>query len=39
MRLLLQIDYFDKVTVDIWEPSMKVKPSDISKNAAATLIA
>lgn len=39
MRLLGQIDYFDKVTVDIWKPSMKVKPSDISKNAAATLIA
>ena len=39
MRRLRQIDYFDKVTPDIWKPSMKVKPSDISKNAAATLIA
>jgi hypothetical protein len=39
MRLLRPIDYFDKVTADIWKPSMKVKPSDLSKNAAATLIA
>jgi hypothetical protein len=34
-----QIDYFEKVTANMWKPSMKVKPSDISKNAAATLIA
>ena len=39
MRRLRQIDYFNKVTADIWRPSMKVKPSDISKNTAATLIA
>jgi hypothetical protein len=30
---------FDRVTADIWKPSMKVKPNDISTNAAATLIA
>jgi hypothetical protein len=34
-----QIDYFEIVTADIWKPSMKVKPSDISKTTAATLIA
>lgn len=39
MRRLRQIDYFDKVTADIWRQSMKIKLSDISKNAAATLIA
>jgi hypothetical protein len=39
MRRLRQIDYFDKVTADIWRSSMKVKRSDISKNTAATLIA
>ena len=39
MHRLWQIDYFDKVTADIWRPSMKVKPSDLSKNTAATLIA
>ena len=39
MRGARQIDYFEIVTADIWKPSMKVKPSDLSKNAAATLIA
>lgn len=39
MRLRWQIDYSDKVTPDIRKPSMKVNLSDISKNAAATLIA
>ena len=34
-----QIDYFEIVTADIWKPSMKVKPSNISKTTAATLIA
>jgi hypothetical protein len=34
-----QIDYFETVTADIWKPSMKVKPSNISKTTAATLIA
>lgn len=36
---LLQIDYFDKVTADIWKPSMKVNSSHLCKSAAATLIA
>lgn len=39
MCRLSPIDYSYKVTPDIWKPSMKVKPSDISKNTAATLIA
>ena len=34
-----QIDYFEIVTADIWKPSMKVKPLNISKTTAATLIA
>ena len=39
MRGARQIDYFEIVTADIWKPSMKVKPSNISKTTAATLIA
>jgi len=34
-----QIDYFETVTADIWQPSMKVKPSNISKTTVATVIA
>jgi hypothetical protein len=39
MRGLRQIDYFDKVTADIWKPSMKINSSELSKNVAATMIA
>lgn len=33
------MDYFDRVTAEIGKRTMKIKPSDISKNAASALLA